>query len=69
MSPVTGMHEQRRRRWTHARDERLHVAIIMDGNGRWAKPRGLPRNSGPSRGRRRAAAARWEARQDWASNA
>ncbi len=24
----------------------LHVAIIMDGNGRWAKARGLPRTSG-----------------------
>ena len=23
-----------------------HVAIIMDGNGRWAQARGLPRNSG-----------------------
>ncbi|MBV8593563.1 MAG: di-trans,poly-cis-decaprenylcistransferase, partial [Caulobacteraceae bacterium] len=24
----------------------LHVAIIMDGNGRWAKQRGLPRSLG-----------------------
>src|SRR6201996_6825573 len=24
----------------------LHVAIIMDGNGRWAKQRGLPRTFG-----------------------
>ena len=23
-----------------------HVAIIMDGNGRWAKERGLPRQAG-----------------------
>lgn len=23
-----------------------HVAIILDGNGRWAKKRGLPRNMG-----------------------
>ena len=23
-----------------------HVAIILDGNGRWAKSRGLPRNMG-----------------------
>ena len=25
---------------------RLHVAIVMDGNGRWAKQRGLPRTLG-----------------------
>ena len=24
----------------------LHVAIIMDGNGRWANARGLPRIAG-----------------------
>ena len=29
-----------------------HVAIIMDGNGRWAKARGLPRVAGHRRGRR-----------------
>ncbi|MBL8653358.1 MAG: di-trans,poly-cis-decaprenylcistransferase, partial [Alphaproteobacteria bacterium] len=27
-----------------------HVAIIMDGNGRWAKSRGLPRVAGHKRG-------------------
>ncbi|KAA0970495.1 isoprenyl transferase [Aureimonas fodinaquatilis] len=27
-----------------------HVAIIMDGNGRWAKARGLPRSMGHRRG-------------------
>ena len=27
-----------------------HVAIIMDGNGRWAKKRGLPRNAGHAAG-------------------
>ena len=27
-----------------------HVAIIMDGNGRWAKARGLPRIAGHKRG-------------------
>src|SRR3954452_18846189 len=27
-----------------------HVAIIMDGNGRWAKTRGLPRIAGHRRG-------------------
>ncbi len=28
----------------------LHVAVIMDGNGRWAKSRGLPRIAGHRRG-------------------
>jgi undecaprenyl diphosphate synthase len=28
----------------------LHVGIIMDGNGRWAKKRGLPRSSGHREG-------------------
>jgi undecaprenyl diphosphate synthase len=28
----------------------VHVAIIMDGNGRWAKARGLPRTIGHKRG-------------------
>ena len=27
-----------------------HVAIVMDGNGRWAKDRGLPRTKGHERG-------------------
>ena len=27
-----------------------HIAIIMDGNGRWAKKRGLPRNAGHKKG-------------------
>ena len=27
-----------------------HIAIIMDGNGRWAKQRGLPRNAGHRQG-------------------
>jgi len=30
-----------------------HVAIIMDGNGRWAKERGLPRVSGHAEGAKR----------------
>lgn len=29
-----------------------HIAIIMDGNGRWAKEKGLPRNEGHRRGTR-----------------
>ena len=27
-----------------------HVAIVMDGNGRWAKKRGLPRTAGHEKG-------------------
>src|SRR6185436_13863655 len=30
--------------------QRLHVAIIMDGNGRWAQRRGLPRAAGHREG-------------------
>src|SRR5713226_334463 len=32
----------------------LHVAIVMDGNGRWASARGLPRLAGHRRGVRAA---------------
>jgi undecaprenyl diphosphate synthase len=32
----------------------LHVAIVMDGNGRWARARGLPRLAGHRRGVRAA---------------
>jgi undecaprenyl diphosphate synthase len=44
MSPVTGMANAPAK----VRDVPypLHVAIIMDGNGRWAKQRGLPRSLG-----------------------
>ena len=34
----------------HERDLPKHVAIIMDGNGRWAEARGLPRVAGHRRG-------------------
>ena len=27
-----------------------HIAIIMDGNGRWAKAKGLPRTLGHKKG-------------------
>ena len=42
---------------------RLHVGIIMDGNGRWAKARGLPRNAG-HRGASRPSAASPKRRRD-----
>jgi undecaprenyl diphosphate synthase len=31
---------------TEQQKQKLHIAIIMDGNGRWAKGRGLPRTLG-----------------------
>ncbi len=31
-------------------DKLKHIAIIMDGNGRWAKQRGLPRSAGHKKG-------------------
>jgi undecaprenyl diphosphate synthase len=34
------------------RQDNLHVAIIMDGNGRWATRRGLPRSAGHRAGAR-----------------
>jgi undecaprenyl diphosphate synthase len=44
MSPAIGMHE--RAAASAGGRSGLHVAIIMDGNGRWAKQRGLPRAFG-----------------------
>ena len=35
---------------THRPGEGLHVALIMDGNGRWAKARSLPRTAGHREG-------------------
>jgi undecaprenyl diphosphate synthase len=35
---------------TSLRAPPVHVAIIMDGNGRWAKLRGMPRTAGHRRG-------------------
>jgi undecaprenyl diphosphate synthase len=48
MSPATGLHDALAPRL--AAVGRLHVAIIMDGNGRWAKARGLPRSLGHKAG-------------------
>ncbi|MDE3152630.1 MAG: undecaprenyl diphosphate synthase family protein, partial [Gemmatimonadota bacterium] len=41
----------------------LHVAIIMDGNGRWATTRTLPRTAGHRAGVRTARAIVEEARR------
>ncbi len=41
----------------------MHVAIIMDGNGRWAKERGLPRIEGHRKGAQKA-----EQVVEWASD-
>lgn len=43
-----------RRSGAHALRNSLHVAIIMDGNGRWATSRGLPRTAGHHTGVRTA---------------
>ncbi len=43
--------------------KKLHIAIIMDGNGRWATRRGLPRQAGHKAGvdaLRRASEAAWD---------
>ena len=46
----------------------LHVAIIMDGNGRWAKQRGLPRALGHRAGVDGAEAHRRGGAEAWASS-
>ncbi len=48
VQPLTSISEPR---GATARPVPKHVAIIMDGNGRWAKQRGLPRLEGHRRGR------------------
>ena len=46
-APRTGAAGNRGRRWEgHPLREALHVAIIMDGSGRWAEARGHPRLAG-----------------------
>src|SRR5262250_596040 len=39
-------HVRRRQMPSDRPDQPRHIAIIMDGNGRWAKQRGLPRLAG-----------------------
>lgn len=46
MSPAADMQSTDTSSATRRDGSRLHVAIIMDGNGRWAKQRGLPRSLG-----------------------
>ena len=38
------------RSFADRQDPYLHVGIILDGNGRWARARGLPRAAGHRRG-------------------
>ena len=38
------------RSFADPQDASLHVGIILDGNGRWARARGLPRTAGHRRG-------------------
>ena len=44
------MHESSTQSIPEARDVPRHIAIIMDGNGRWAKQRFMPRVAGHKRG-------------------
>jgi undecaprenyl diphosphate synthase len=39
-----------RKKKLYNRSVPVHIAVFMDGNGRWAKKRGLPRNAGHSEG-------------------
>src|SRR3954469_23632707 len=48
LAPAQGADEQRARQSADRQD--LHVAVIMDGNGRWAERRGLPRSAGHREG-------------------
>lgn len=43
MPLTTGLQNVSARAGGDVSEPRLHVAIIMDGNGRWAKQRGMPR--------------------------
>jgi undecaprenyl diphosphate synthase len=52
MTPSTPRHPS-----PHPERAQMHVAIIMDGNGRWATARSLPRSAGHTAGVRTARAA------------
>lgn len=45
-----GLFSSKKRQAVEAKDLPRHIAVIMDGNGRWAKKRGLPRTSGHAAG-------------------
>jgi undecaprenyl diphosphate synthase len=48
--PVADIQPQKGASTSEAAPSGLHVAIVMDGNGRWAKRRGLPRTFGHQQG-------------------
>ena len=50
MADLSTLHEDALRQRILARPVPRHVAIIMDGNGRWATRRGLPRVAGHGEG-------------------
>lgn len=50
LKPATGSDGRIQEELKHGGDIPTHIAIIMDGNGRWAKKRGLPRIAGHSEG-------------------
>jgi undecaprenyl diphosphate synthase len=50
MAELSGLAEETLREMVLSRPVPRHVAVIMDGNGRWATQRGLPRVSGHTEG-------------------
>ncbi len=50
MTLMTKANQRERLSLAPLRNVPTHVAIIMDGNGRWAKQRGLPRSEGHRQG-------------------
>lgn len=50
MRPLRGMNDASTQERASSGGQGLHVAIIMDGNGRWAAARGMPRSLGHREG-------------------
>jgi undecaprenyl diphosphate synthase len=48
--PATGQDKKEQEKLQGSGEIPRHIAIIMDGNGRWAKKRGLPRIAGHNEG-------------------